>query len=215
MNKPIAFDLDGTLFQAHLLGVSAYRETFVRMQRAELIREIPEYDFSCLFGMTGAEIWKTLLPDAPEVREIAAQWMDEEEQKLLQQEAGDLYPGVLETLDSLSKQGHPLFVVSNGTKSYVKSVCRDYGLTPLLSGIYSAGEYKTETKIQLLGLAIQEHGLKPGLMVGDRSSDIDAGQANGFTAVGCTYGYGRAEELAHAHYIIDDIRQVILLAGKE
>lgn len=216
MHKPIAFDLDGTLFQAHLVGLPAYTAVFTRLKSAKLIEEMPRLEFSSFFGLTGPEIWRLALPHSSEdVRETAAKWMDEEERKQLECGAGELYPGVMETLDQLYRQGHPLLVVSNGTESYVKAVCRNFGLAPMLAGVYSAGEYRTETKGRLLKIAVEELGLEPGLMVGDRGKDMDAALANGFTAVACTYGYGSKEEFSRAHHVIDEVGQVLDLAGKE
>jgi phosphoglycolate phosphatase-like HAD superfamily hydrolase len=215
--RPIVFDLDGTLFQAHLMAVPACIDTFTRLNEAGVIQIMPtEEQFKSLFGLTEREIWELLLPRAsPEVRQLTSQWMGEEEHKYMKQGLGELFPGALETLEQLSRLGHDLFIASNGTEGYVKSVCKTFGLSPFLTGIYSAGQYRTETKVQLLAHAIREHNLGPGMMVGDRSSDVDAGRGNGFVAVGCTYGYGKGEELTHAHHLIDDIRQVLDLTAKE
>lgn len=215
--KAIAFDLDGTLFQAHLLAVPAYQDTFARLQAEGVIQELPsEAELRALFGMTERDIWRKMLPGtSEETREDASAWARAAEQKYLSQGLGALFPGVIPALTQLSRQGFPLFVVSNGTEGYVKSVCRSFGLNPLVAGIYSAGEYKTETKARLLSFVLSDHGFSPGLMVGDRSSDIEAGLANGFTTVGCTYGYGAREELADAHHLVDDIQQILTLTGKE
>ena len=217
IKRPIVFDLDGTLFQAHLLAVPAYIDTFTRLNEAGVIQIMPtEEQFKSLFGLTEREIWELLLPGAsPEVRQLTSDWMGEEEHKYMEQGLGELYPGALETLEQLHREGHPLFIASNGTEGYVKSVCKTFGLAPFLTGIYSAGEYRTETKVQLLAHAVREHDLGPGMMVGDRNSDVDAGRGNDFVTVGCTYGYGKRQELDHAHYIVDEIRQILDLAGKE
>lgn len=217
MNKPIVFDLDGTLFQAHLLAVPAYIDTLARLKESGKIKSIPKReDFTSLLGMTEDEIWGQLLPEAcGEIRNLASDWMGEAEDQYMAGGKGALFPGTLESLEQLKAGGHSLFVASNGTEGYVKAVCHHFGLAPLLAGIYSAGEYRTETKVQLLAHAIREHNLVPGLMVGDRSSDVEAGIGNGFTAVACTYGYGSREELAKADYIIEDISQVLDLAGRE
>jgi len=216
MNKrPIAFDLDGTLFQVHLMAVPAYIKVFTQLVEMGIIETMPsEATFKGVFGMTGKEIWEYLLPQAPEeTRTMVAEWVIREEES--SGNLGKLFPGARETLEKLHSLGHPLFVASNGTETYVKWACRNFGLAPFLTGIYSAGEYNTETKVQLLGHAIREHNLSPGYMVGDRSSDIAAGLGNGFTTVGCAYGYGNREELEEAHYIIDDIREILDIIRKE
>jgi phosphoglycolate phosphatase len=215
MKKPVAFDWDGTLFQVHLMSVPAFITVFSRLAEQGIIDSMPgEAKFKSIYGMTGKEIWEYLLPGAgDQLKEKVARWIREEEEKI--KERGKLFPGARETLEALANMGHPLFVVSNGTEEYVKWACASTGLAPLLTGIYSAGQYKTETKVELLAHAIDEHGLEPGYMVGDRSSDIAAGLGNGFTAVGCTYGYGSRAELEDAHHIIDHISEILDLVRKE
>ncbi|MNF16179.1 hypothetical protein D3C80_2190940 [compost metagenome] len=49
-------------------------------------------------------------------------------------------------------------------------------------------------------------------MVGDRSSDVEAGKGNDLQTVGCAYAtYGKAVELALADAHIHDFRQLLEL----
>ncbi|MNR58572.1 bifunctional 5'-methylthioadenosine/S-adenosylhomocysteine nucleosidase/phosphatase [compost metagenome] len=49
-------------------------------------------------------------------------------------------------------------------------------------------------------------------MVGDRSSDVEAGRSNGLGVVGCAYAvYGRQEELKDADKLITDFRELLEL----
>lgn len=216
-NYPIMFDLDGTLFQAHILSLPAYKGAFADLfQRGLVMKEPTDQEITGVYGMTDAEIWQKLLPGAPEeLRQEASRLYLQLELARMEEGAGDTYPRALETLARLVEKGHPLFVVSNGGEIYVKEVCRLFGLARHLKGIYSAGEFATRSKDQLLARAIQDHNLPKGLMVGDRSSDIAAGKANGFVTVGCTYGYSHRRELAGADYLIDSIEQIVALAGRE
>lgn len=214
MKKPIAFDWDGTLYQVHLMAVPAFINVFSRLAAQGLIDSMPsEAKFLSIFGMIYEDIWEYLLPGtSQEFKGQVAQAVIQEEDKI--RERGALYPGVFTTLEELKGIGHPLFVVSNGTLEYVQWACASTGLTPLLAGIYTAGGYKTKTKIQLLAHALREHSLEPGIMVGDRGADIEAGLGNGFVSIGCTYGYGTGEEFKGADYIIGDIRELPAIVRK-
>lgn len=216
MGKPLMFDLDGTLFQAHLLSLSAFRRVFIRLKEAGLWDRLPsDSTLMQVYGMTENEVMEHLLPGATEfTRRRVFRWLEEEELANLDQGLGALFPGVVDALTSLRAAGHSLFVISNGTEDYVKGVCHKFGLAPLLTGMYSAGEYCTKSKTDLLALAIEHHRLARGIMIGDRDSDIEAGRDNGFITVGCTYGYGSIGELKGANYIIEHIRQMVELAGK-
>jgi len=212
--RPIAFDLDGTLLQTHLEALPAYADAFDDLIAKKIIETGPNQErIKGLFGMTSDEVWPYLMPQASdEVRAIAAQAVKEARKKY--KGRAKLYPGVLETLTELADRGHPLFVVSNGVGHHVTGTCNRFQLTPLLTGIYAAGDYETDSKVKLLKSAVQEFTLSPGVMVGDRDSDMEAGAGNGFVTVGCTYGFGQRQELVVADYLIDDIRELIELIDR-
>lgn len=214
MKLPIAFDWDGTLFQVHLLAVPAYITVFTRLAQEGVIESVPSREkFLSIFGMVSEDIWEYLLPGTSrELKDQVARDLVAEEDKI--RDRGILYPGVRETLLALRESGHPLFVVSNGTEDYIKGACADTGLAPLLQGIYSAGQYKTATKVELLARVIADNRLGAGLMVGDRGMDMEAGRENGFTTVGCAYGYADREELRGADYLIEDIRELPSIVQK-
>lgn len=213
--RPVAFDLDGTLYQTDMEAIPAYIEAFTELIEQKVIDTMPsQTKLGRMFGMTSTELWPYLMPEASEeVRQLAAQTVKKTILKYRGQ--GKLFPGVMQVLTQLADQGHPLIVVSNGNGSHVTGTCNRCKLTSLLTGIYAAGDYGTGSKIKLLECAVRELDLIPGMMVGDRNSDIEAGAKNGFVTVGCIYGFGQREELAAADYHIDDIREIIDLVNTE
>ncbi|MNO07071.1 bifunctional 5'-methylthioadenosine/S-adenosylhomocysteine nucleosidase/phosphatase [compost metagenome] len=49
-------------------------------------------------------------------------------------------------------------------------------------------------------------------MVGDRSSDVEAGKKNGHTVIGCAYaGFGDGTELAGADVLITNFNELLEL----
>lgn len=208
-NHAIIFDLDGTLFQTEKLAIPAFRNALERLRRADMFeRSMPtDEEIQSVFGLTHEEIWNRLLPGADEqVKKMADQWMLEEELHGLQHGRGELYPGVEETLNRLKQDGWRLFIASNGILPYVKGVLATFQLLPLFSGIYTAGEYRTHEKKELVSILIKEHKVTGGYMVGDRSSDVEAGLANGLTVIGCQYAgfpnFSGERELDGAHVVI-------------
>lgn len=198
----VIFDLDGTLFKTEDVAIPAFKMTFERLQEEGLFeREMPSDERFCsMFGYTLDVIWSKLLPEAGlQVREKANQWMLENEFLCLEQGKGSLYPGVVETLSALQSHGLKLFVASNGLEDYVKKVCEHYKISSLFQSLYSAGEYQTASKDDLVKLVIEQNSLENAVMVGDRGSDVQAGLANGLYVVGCQYGFADPEELKGAH----------------
>ncbi|MNP61949.1 bifunctional 5'-methylthioadenosine/S-adenosylhomocysteine nucleosidase/phosphatase [compost metagenome] len=94
----------------------------------------------------------------------------------------------------------------------MKGVAAEHRILPLFEGLYSAGEYKTATKADLVKLLMDDHQVSSAWMVGDRSSDVEAGKKNGQTVIGCAYaGFGQGQELAGADVLIRSFDELIAL----
>lgn len=215
--KPEAmiFDMDGTLFKTETLLVPVFHQVFDRLREEHLYEgETPpeELILSCL-GMLLPEIWKRVLPEQNDkVRRRADELLLELELAGLKKLPSELYPWVRETLTRLKERGVRLFVASNGLEHYVKGVADTHGILPLFEGLYSAGEYQTASKVDLVKLLLDNHGIRTAWMVGDRSSDVEAGSKNGQTVIGCAYaGFGNDQELAGADVLIGAFEELLEL----
>ncbi|WP_410769791.1 HAD family hydrolase [Fontibacillus sp. BL9] len=214
LKKPEAmiFDMDGTLFKTETLLIPAYHELFDRLREEKLyVGDTPpeELMLSCL-GMLLEDIWRKVIPDSSEaVHRRADELLLELELAGLKQYTTELYPGVKETLEQLRDRGVRLFVASNGLEHYVKGVAETHLISPLFEEIYSAGEYLTASKVDLVRLLMDNHGISSAWMVGDRSSDVEAGKKNGQTVVGCAYaGFGQGKELAGSDILITSFNEL-------
>ncbi|WP_274364913.1 HAD family hydrolase [Paenibacillus thermotolerans] len=221
ITKPEAliFDMDGTLFQTETLLLPSYEQMFRRL-RAEGLYEEEAPDPSIILGTLGMllrDIWKRVLPEHDEaVHRRADVLLLEEQLEGLTRGVGTLYPGVKETLERLKAQGYRLFVASNGLEHYVKGVAEATGILPLFEYLYSAGEHKTETKVELVRKLLTERGVGTAWMVGDRSSDVEAGAANRLPVVGCQYAdFGvKEQELSGADMKIRSFPELLRLLGE-
>lgn len=208
--RTIIFDLDGTLFQTEGVAIPAFRDTMNRL-RDERMYDSPEHSDEVLlsmFGKTNTQIWAELLPDAsPEVVSKADEYMLHYELFHLRQGEGAPFPGVVETLTALREKGYRLCIASNGGEGYVTGVA-SYYFEGFFEGIYSAGGYGTRSKVDLVKLILERFADGRSAMVGDRSSDVEAGKANGLLTIGCNYGFGRVEELAGSDHVITNFVQL-------
>jgi HAD superfamily hydrolase (TIGR01549 family) len=197
--EAMLFDLDGTLFQTETLLLPAYHASFDQL-RAEGLYEGPTPPEERILGSLGMlleHIWQRVMPDAsPETRCRMDELLLQFQLEGLQRGEGSLYDGVAATLRSLHERGVRLFVASNGLEAYVKGVVRATGIEQYFEGLYSAGEYRTRSKVDLVKLLLQHHGVERAWMVGDRSSDVEAGRRNGLAVIGCDYaGFRSGGEL--------------------
>lgn len=209
----VIFDMDGTLFQSETLVIPAFHNMFDQLRKEGLYTgDIPpdERLLSCL-GMVLDDIWERLLPgSSDELKKRADELFLQFELKGLEQGEGELYPEVKETLVQLRQQGYRLFVASNGLEVYIDQIVKHKGLSGLFDGLYSAGKYNTSSKVDLVKLLIDQHDVRAGVMVGDRSSDVEAGKANGLKVIGCGYaGFGKEEELNGADEMIPNFSALL------
>jgi phosphoglycolate phosphatase len=215
--RAMIFDLDGTLFQTESVLLPAYHAMFDRL-RAEGLYEgdtPPEERILGGLGMLLKHIWERVMPDASvETRERADELLLEEQNKRLEAGEGVLYEGVREALEQLQSRGIRLFIASNGLEAYVKGVPQAKGIAHRFEAFYSAGEFQTSTKVDLVKLLLERYSIDPqeAWMVGDRSSDVEAGLKNGLFVVGCDYaGFGKEAELDGADARIQAFSQLLEL----
>lgn len=215
MRRPqaVIFDLDGTLFKTETLSLPAYHRTFDQLRREGLFSGAtpPEERFLHSLGMLLPEIWSNVLPDAPnDVRVRANELLLDYQMQFLRAGYGELYPGVLATLENLHRRGYKLCVASNGVEEYVKGVIHATGLSPLFTVLYSAGEFQTASKVELVRLLLQRYPFASAWMCGDRLSDVEAGLQNGLPVVGCTYGgFHAKDELQQANMMISSFAELL------
>lgn len=214
MSMPFAifFDMDGTLLQTEKLSTPAFLRTFERLREKGLwTGETPsEEELVNVLGMTVEQVWKKLLPGANEEAVCAADaFLLENEIALLKEKVTDLYPGVRETLEQLHAKGIPLFVASNGQKEYIEAICQEYALKPLLTDLYSAGRFRTRSKVDLVAKLIADYQVEQAVMVGDRHSDVEAGVKNGLFTIGCDFGFAKPGELDGADVVITQFAQLL------
>lgn len=217
LKKPEAmiFDMDGTLFKTETLLIPVFHKLFDRLREEKLYTgETPSEELMLSsLGMLLPEIWKRVIPNHGEaVHRRADELLLELELAGLKQHATELYPQVPKALEELNKRGVRLFVASNGLEHYVKGVAEAHRVFPLFEGIYSAGEHQTATKVDLVKLLLDNHRVSRAWMVGDRSSDVEAGKKNGQTVIGCAYaGFGNGGELAGADVLIHSFTELLAL----
>lgn len=113
----------------------------------------------------------------------------------------EVYPQVAETLSALKQQGYKLFVATAKPTVYAQQILEHFELAPFFCKIYGSELSGERTnKGELIAYILEQEQLiaVECLMVGDREYDILGARRNGMDSIAVTYGYGSAEELAHA-----------------
>ncbi|MFD2116546.1 HAD hydrolase-like protein [Paenibacillus yanchengensis] len=216
--EAIIFDMDGTLLETESLLVHVHKRLFDTLREEGLYVEQPPKLAALLgcLGMLLEDIWKKLMPNSSQAaRDRADELMLQYEIEGLAAGEGDLYPGVVETLEKLQEQGVRLFVASNGLEQYIRKIVHYKQMEPLFTDLYSAGQYETASKVDLVRLLLHKYEITSAWMVGDRSSDIEAAKKNGLVAIGCAYAkYGQSEELNEADILISQFSELETLLAQ-
>ena len=110
-----------------------------------------------------------------------------------------LYPGMVGLLDAVAASGN-LSVASIKPQVSCEMVLDHLGIRNLFTRVYGAGEIsgKTTNKVDILKQVLAKEGVRQGVVIGDRATDIDAAKKCRCTSVGVSYGYGTKEELRAA-----------------
>ncbi|MFZ5450390.1 MAG: HAD family hydrolase [Thermodesulfobacteriota bacterium] len=127
-----------------------------------------------------------------------------------------LYPGVKETLPLLGAK--KLAVLSNKRQSLSEAVLLITGIASFFAAVRGGGPelpLKPSPEPLLALIKAVEGDPERTLMVGDKTADIQAGQAAGTLTLGVTYGYGEpaALEAAGPDFLVDHfaaIKEIIL-----
>lgn len=127
---------------------------------------------------------------------------------------GTVFPGVMATLEELTRRGAKLACVTNKPERHTRPLLDQCGLAPFFSVVIGGDTLPVRKPHpgQLLE-ACRRFGAAPAdtLMVGDSENDLAAGRAAGCPVVLVTYGYteGRPVASLGADRLIGDLRELL------
>ena len=130
----------------------------------------------------------------------------------------ELYDGIEEMLDSLSKE-YKLYVATSKPEREARRVIEHFGLDKYFTFVGgSDGDFNTKraTKTAVIEYVLETNKIMDrgfAIMVGDKSHDIVGAGNAGLKSIGVLYGYGSLEEFEGANYIVknvEDLRDMFL-----
>jgi phosphoglycolate phosphatase len=210
----IAFDLDGVLYSSEPFLGEAYRQAIanVNARRPNSFPHVPSTrEILDHVGWPVTVILERLFPDidAAAVDLLYAETLDVICARVARRE-GTIFPGVAETLAGLRRSGLLLAVASNGRQRYVGTVLSTYGIARHFLELITIESGTVENKAGILRAYLARQRLGPArlVMVGDRSSDVEAAIAVGCHFIGCDYGHGYRDEIEDAGSIVSAFDQL-------
>lgn len=194
--KLVIFDLDGTLFRTETVDIEAVNNALI----SNGFSPKADDEILGLIGYTLEEAIKKLInTDEETILEKLSKDIMSFEQELIES-SGELYEGVIGLLDCLKDRGYKLCICSNGDKEYVEAIINKFSMYNYFDDV----KYSQEgiTKSQAVATLKNKYSVDRFVMVGDRSSDIEAASNSNGISIGVTYGFGK-EEVLTADYVAD------------
>ncbi len=195
----IIFDLDGTLFETGYCVINAVKKLF-----AELELSIPdETSITQGIGMKAYEFLQNILPENINPTDVIDKYHTLERNEIAENSL--LFPNVPEMLETLTANGHFLYISSSGSIEYVNFVLSNTGIEKYFTDIYSAAQNKSKSEIVSEILKKNSNSI----VIGDTIYDIESANSNNIPSIAVTYGYGKSEDLQSATFIIDNASDII------
>ena len=202
----IILDIDGTLWNSTGIVADAWND--VVDPRPDVPVHFTPQQLQQLFGKTLPHIADLCFPFLePEQRYPLIEACCEREHEFLRESRQNiLYPGVAETIRSLSKTTS-LFIVSNCQSGYIELFLEKTGLGPCIRDFECPGHTGLEKGPNIRLVADRNH-LEHPVYAGDTSGDQQACAAAGVPFCYASYGFGQVED---PDYTIDRFSDLLTI----
>lgn len=131
----------------------------------------------------------------------------------------ELYPYLVDCLDSMKNYGCKLYIASSKPKTFICEILKQRGLDCYFEGIYAPGfDEDKMSKYDVIMAAIakitESDKAAKIYMIGDRKFDIEGAHKAHIPAIGVRWGSAGKNELKEAgsDYIVSDYRELEVLA---
>jgi phosphoglycolate phosphatase len=210
MIKNIIFDLDGTLVDSKRDIAAAQHWVLAQLG----IRSYRLEELYPLIGKPLTETFSTLLP--PELHQRIPDAVDLYKNYYPPRalETTTLFPGVRETIETLTRRGFRLATATTKLSAGTRRVLTHFGIAEHFAQIQGSDNipFKPDPFIITKILEDQSWEKNDTLMVGDTDNDIVAGKRANIPTCGVTYGSLTQEQIEQLHpdIIIHSLPELLL-----
>lgn len=207
----LIFDMDGTLWDTVAEVTASWKETIARsgLPLPPQIDSLSQY-----FGMTEDEIAHELFPQLTfEESSALLRRCNTEECDYIYRHGTTIYPGLIDTLEKLSKHFR-LFIVSNCVDGYIETFFKTFDTAKYFEDYEFFGRTGMK-KAQNIHLICERNGLKAPVYVGDTVWDAEACEEAGVPFIYAAYGLGELTDTTRACRVIRSFPELLELIPGE
>ncbi len=212
--KLICFDMDGTIYTSEGILLPSYHtgiDSFNAKYNMNLAKPSLE-ELEHQIGQPVRIIFQNLFPELTgdeRLQELSKLVLDFF-LKEISNKGGRLFPDVYSTLEQLKGRGYSLAIASNGRKEYLKEILNAFNLEHFFLPLVAIDEQEITEKAHILQNYMSVHSVSSEeiLMIGDRSSDLEASEKIQCPFIGCSYGFA-SNEIEKAEIIVTNIKQIL------
>ena len=207
----LIFDLDGTLLDSQDFIIESFRHTFEKF-RPEL--DIKDEEYDSFFGPTLYQTFSKYGESEEEIDEMIKYYREYNLKGY--DDNVRLFPGVKDTLATLSKKGYKIAIVSSKASDLVKHTMELFNIDKYINLYLGNGDYDNP-KPAPDGIlkAVEELDAKKAAYIGDTLSDIEAAKAAKVKSIGVLYIKNPEIYLENEpDYVINKINELISLCGE-
>jgi len=197
------FDMDGTLVNTAIATVPACEKSALKHNMP--FKESAE--ISSLIGYPDMEFHRRLYPGSEEelLRSFAREVENLENEIIKEYGEKILFDGAAQLLNTLKDNECYMAIASTGSTSHVNTALKESGIYHLFEAI----ECDHADKASMVERIMQTKSNGKWLIVGDRMTDLLAGQKNEIITIAAKYGFGTEAEYAKFTYGIEYPLQLI------
>ena len=207
----LIFDMDGTLWDTVAEVTASWKETIARsgLPLPPQIDSLSQY-----FGKTEDEIAHELFPQLTfEESSALLRRCNTEECDYIYRHGTTIYPGLIDTLEKLSKHFR-LFIVSNCVDGYIETFFKTFDTAKYFEDYEFFGRTGMK-KAQNIRPICERNGLKAPVYVGDTVWDAEACEEAGVPFIYAAYGLGELTDTTRACRVIRSFPELLKLIQKK
>ena len=205
MKPTLVFDYDGTIHNTMKVYEPAIREVCSWLLANGYATEAnpSSSQIAGWLGMNAREMWADFMPELDPIIKLQAEKIvgDHMLGRVRAHEA-EWYQGVEQVLHTLKSRGYRMVILSNSKFITGQTHFEEFGMGRWFEKWYDCESFGWAPKTEIIKSVQADY---PGelIVIGDRSSDMDAAKAIGAKFIGCLYGFGSEDELNQADCLIN------------